>query len=197
MESELYPYRFTPSMLDVLLEADWKGMRTSGQLPVKLTNAILGYGAEYVSWLLDHGAVVTEDEVWSCVGRSPFPAETIQIVIERNGNADVFKDTRLLPLAAKRGQDDLVKVLLDAGVDPNIDIPDPVFDMEMGPCLALWEAVGSGHESTVRLLLRYGADPRVVCSLFNDNSLQLAEKQGDSRMVKVLIDGLRSCPGEL
>ena len=68
-----------------------------------------------------------------------------------------FEEQTPLSLAIGRGNEELVRVLVDAGADPNVEI---VPDYEVGSHLAY--AVEEGDVEIVRLLLEAGADPNVV-----------------------------------
>ena len=99
---------------------------------------------------------------------------------------------RLLIAAAGRGLTDIVKFLLDAGVDVNY------FDHYLWRS-CLHNAILNGHTDTVRLLLDAGADPnqrygkRPLRSWGNfgvqsRTPLHLAAMKGNAEMVKLLLD---------
>lgn len=66
-------------------------------------------------WFLDRGAQVDKDIIRRAVHGPPVNVACIEVLLHRVG-VSLFKGTRLLQSAAKRGCNDLVKILLDAGV---------------------------------------------------------------------------------
>jgi uncharacterized protein len=62
-----------------------------------------------------------------------------------------------LMVAAKRGFDDIVEVLLDAGANPNAK--DSSSSLDEGRLTALHLAAENGRASTCRILLEHAADP--------------------------------------
>ncbi len=87
-------------------------------------------------------------------------------------------DSTVLMHAAIRGETEIVKLLLDAGADPNAK------NKRNGTAL-LWAIADIG---TMRLLLDHGADPN-VSSIEGRTALYLAASQpGGSDVVKLLLD---------
>jgi len=78
---------------------------------------------------------------------------------------------RALALAAQLGQIDAVRVLLDAGEDPNRYNP-PQAHSHATP---LHQAISSGHLDMVRLLVQRGADVNIRDTLFEGTALGWAE----------------------
>lgn len=177
----------SPALLDVLYEYDWRDMRTSKLAFNRLLEWSLHTGPEELSWFLNHGAKVDKDTIRHAVHGAPVKAACIEALIHRFG-VKLFKGSRLLQSAAKRGRNDIVQVLLDAGVDVDELVSRPGFDDGESEATALYEAVYKQHEETIQLLLRYGADPeREVCEQNGLNTpLKLAEGHGYSSIVALL-----------
>jgi ankyrin repeat protein len=68
-------------------------------------------------------------------------------------SADVEARHRALSLAAQQGHAEIVRLLLDAGEDPNRYNP----ESNHAHCTPLHQAVLGGHETAVRLLVERGA----------------------------------------
>jgi len=93
---------------------------------------------------------------------------------DRNGD-------RPLDWAARYGETDIVRLLLDAGADVN------AVDAERGN-VALVNALSGGHIDTARLLLARGASP-AVASPNRGSALYWAVSSGDMALVERLIAG--------
>ena len=78
---------------------------------------------------------------------------------------------RALALAAQLGQLEAVRLLLDAGEDPNRYNP-PQAHSHATP---LHQAIAAGHLEMVRLLIQRGADPHIRDTLFDGTPLGWAE----------------------
>lgn len=83
--------------------------------------------------------------------------------------------------AARRGQSELVEVLLYAGAKLDAGT-------RIGRYTPLHIAAREGRTSVVRVLLEAGADPRVVTTNSGATPLHLAARSGDQEIVKLLID---------
>lgn len=83
------------------------------------------------------------------------PLEITKAFIDAGG--DIHHDPMPLHLAARLGRADVVKMLLDFKVDPNISVKGK-------GVTALMEASVSGHVEIVKMLLTAGADPALTDS---------------------------------
>ena len=72
---------------------------------------------------------------------------------------------------------DSIKVLLEAGGDPNQDAPN-----------LLRKAIWRGDPESLKLLLEYGADPRVVSPKKKMNMVDYARGTGDERLIDIVDD---------
>lgn len=93
-------------------------------------------------------------------------------------NKRVDDGRTLLIVAAKYGDEKMVKILLEAGADPNMALPNgktPLF-------IAAW----NGHESTVQALLQAGADPNMATPE-GETPLMRAIKDGHESIVRFLL----------
>lgn len=147
-----------PALLDVLYQYDWRDMRTSSLAFHRMLEWSLHTGPQELQWFLDHDAEVDKDLIRHAVHGAPIKVACVDLLLQRFG-VKLFKGTRLLQNAAKRGKNDLIRLLLDAGM--NVDCLDPPLTHDDGECefTALYEAVYKQHEETVKILLEYGADP--------------------------------------
>lgn len=105
-----------PALLDLLYEHDWRGMRGSKQSFNRMLEWSLHTRAEELLWFLGRGAKVDKDVIRRAVCGTPVRAACIEVLLQHFG-VDLFKGTRLLQSAAKRGCNALVKLLLEAGVE--------------------------------------------------------------------------------
>uniref|UniRef100_A0A914CMB6 Uncharacterized protein n=1 Tax=Acrobeloides nanus TaxID=290746 RepID=A0A914CMB6_9BILA len=69
----------------------------------------------------------------------------------------LFRDTRLLVLAAKEGLDNIVKYLVSKGADPNLTGSIIIGDETIYEATPLWTAAYFGHLNTVKLLVEHGS----------------------------------------
>ena len=105
--------------------------------------------------------------------------------------SDYAMRLRLLKAAAREGRSDLVSLLLDNGIDPNVRLcaaPDDDFDDDR---MALHEASISGHEDVVRVLLQRGAEINRRTVAFGRRGytpLELAVIGGHPDIVNSLLD---------
>jgi ankyrin repeat protein len=88
----------------------------------------------------------------------PLQKSRIELLSTYINNRDTGSATPLM-WAARRGDAQSLKLLLEYGADPNIT--------SSCRCTALHYAVGHGNESCIRLLLEYGASPSAVDSRGN------------------------------
>jgi hypothetical protein len=175
-----------PALLDLLYEKNWRYMKESTQSFNRMLEWSLHTGPQELAWFLDHNAKVDKDIIRRAVYGPPVKVACIEVLLQRYG-VDLFKGTRLLQSASKRGCNDLVKLLLDAGID--VDDMSCRNHHDEGECelTALYEAVYKQHEDTVSLLLRYGANPNnQVCEGGLNTPLKLAEGHDYARIVGIL-----------
>ena len=92
------PQKCTPGMFDELYRLDWNGIQTTGSLPRRWTLdfRILQYHPPQLFWLMDHGLIIDKAKIQSIALGGAFPRQstTVAAIIERHGNADVFRDKR-------------------------------------------------------------------------------------------------------
>ena len=92
----------------------------------------------------------------------------------------VYEETAL-SLAIEHGNEDVVRVLLEAGADPNVGVSP---DYDVGSHLAY--AIELGEVDIVRLLVNAGADVTVADA--DGTALQRAFDNGDASLVRILVD---------
>lgn len=105
-----------PALLDLLYEKNWRYMKESTHSFNRMLEWSLHTGYQELVWFLDHGAKIDKDIIRRAVYGAPVKVTCIEVLLHRYG-VDLFKGTRLLQSAAKRGCNDLVRLLLDAGVE--------------------------------------------------------------------------------
>ncbi|EME45147.1 hypothetical protein DOTSEDRAFT_170365 [Dothistroma septosporum NZE10] len=171
-------------------------MRSSRLAFNRMLEWSLHTGSPELTWFLEHGAQTDNETIRHAVRGSPVKAVCIELLIHRFG-IGLFHGSRLLQSAAKRGRNDVVKMLLDAGMAVDELIPRLNYDDGDRLKTALYEAVYYQHEETVRLLLAHGADPNKQVSVAGfDTPLRLAEIRGYSEIVGMLHRSLeRNVPG--
>lgn len=105
-----------PALLDLLYEYNWRGMREYTQPFNRMLEWSLHTGPEELLWFLNRGVRVDKEIIRRAVYGPPVKVACIEVLLQHFG-VDLFKGTRLLQSAAKRGCNDIVKLLLEAGVD--------------------------------------------------------------------------------
>ena len=141
---------------------------------------------EELEWFLDHGATINKHTIQRSVHASPLKAACVELLLQRYGIA-LFRGTRLLQSAAKRGRTDVVKLLLESGMDVDELIARTGHNDGECEATALYEAVYKQHGDTVELLLAFGANPeKEVCTAGANTPLKLAEAQYETEMVSTL-----------
>lgn len=109
------------------------------------------------------------------------PLAAIQRELQKNPrvvrNSFIINGT-LLAHAAGEGREDVVRLLLEMGADPN-------GRGRAGEYTPLMTAVGQGQEATAAILVEHGADPDLKGGL-GSSPRQLAEHKDHHRMLAVL-----------
>ena len=129
------------------------------------------------------------------------PLSTINLLFEHGGLADRGD---LVHYASKRRLEDTVTVLqllLEKGAPAdNIlfeDVPS-LLCVTMFHGTPLWNCCCSGDTEAVRLLLRYGANPRKKLVYLDGCPLEAAQKHGHQEVVDILLDAMeKSLPSKL
>lgn len=83
------------------------------------------------------------------------------------------------------GKDEILKLFLDSGADPNLQ-------SRPGGMTALMHAVLKGKKGMAKMLVSAGADPNIIDKtkpMLKDPILRDAVREGDTEMVKILLDG--------
>jgi ankyrin repeat protein len=96
--------------------------------------------------------------------------------------ADAEGRHRALALAAQHGHADIVRLLLDAGEDPNRYNPDG----NHSHSTPLHQAVCAGHEAVVRLLVERGARLDIQDTIYHGTPLGWAAYCGKTEIEKYL-----------
>lgn len=97
-------------------------------------------------------------------------------------NAEGAERHRALALAAQHGHVEIVRLLLDAGEDPDRYNPEG----NHGHSTPLHQAVWAGHEAVVRLLVERGARLDIPDTGFHSTALGWAEYGGQTRIAEYL-----------
>ena len=129
---------------------------------------------------------IEEEETWLCVASNMGNIDEVRSLL-RYGLVDVnyvgwIHDRTALHEASQGGHNNVVKVLLDQGADPNIQA-----DKEYGKTPLHMAAVGN-HKEVVKTLLDKGADPNKEDE-GKETPLHFASYKGFNGVVKLLLDG--------
>ncbi|NXI95725.1 ASB3 protein, partial [Psophia crepitans] len=95
-------------------------------------------------------------------------------------NSKTFEGMCALHLSARHGSLESVRVLLEAGADPN--------EVTTEATTALFLAVENGHTDVVKFLLQHGANVKGPHSWSGWNSLHQASFQGYTEIMKILLE---------
>ena len=152
-----------------------------------LLEAALKGDYEGVELALDEGANI---ECCDYTNRTALTLSTFKghyavarLLLERGANTEaLLRDqtyTRtVIVVAAYYGQDRIIELLLEFGVDIN-----------SGHGRAVYEAVSEGHESTVHLLIAHGVDINMHrSSKDKESALHAAARSGNAKLAQLLLD---------
>jgi hypothetical protein len=154
-------------LIDLLCGA---GADSNGAKP-----AALGHGEfDAVEALLRHGAKM-DLPTMAGLGRSTEAGRLFA------ASSDVERH-RAVALAAQYGRTDILQMLLDAGEDPNRFNPVGMHSHST----PLHQAAFHGHETTVRLLLQYGAALEVRDIIYHTTPLEWARHAGQEAIAELL-----------
>jgi len=120
--------------------------------------------------------------------------ETVIVQAARNGQFEIFgilepyadsldkvQYQMALGVAAENGHEDIVKLLLDRGVDA--DYLDPTSETENTP---LFNAADKGHKGVVRILLDHGVSVKTL-NFWNESALFAACRSNERTIAQLLI----------
>jgi ankyrin repeat protein len=153
-----------------------EGRGSKWQSPVS-TALVFGF-VETARALAERGASIDDVIVAAGLGLS---AET-EALVARSSRDDLQK---ALALAAQHGHEDVVRVLLDAGADPDRYNPDE-FHSHATP---LHHAALGGHEGVVRLLIERGARLDPVDTIYDSTPAGWARHGGHEELGRLLDPG--------
>ncbi|KJY01442.1 hypothetical protein TI39_contig291g00009 [Zymoseptoria brevis] len=146
--------RRTAPLLDVLYNHDWRSIRNSATEFQRATEWALHTHAEELDWFLAHGGIVNQEILARTMGcETKIVADCVALLLARFG-VGMFRGTGVLHMAARRGQAEVVRMLIEAGVHV-----DEVVQLERyrEGSMALGEAARGGHVEIARMLVAYGA----------------------------------------
>ena len=148
---------------------------------------------DVVRWLLERGADVS---LHSGIFHTPLKAASLvghtnvvralldyaALTADRE-SGDSIRSTKMmsaLEVASSFGRDEVVRLLLERGADP--DTSSPLFGS------VLHQAASTGHAKVVKELLRAGANANARNDLFKTTPLQVAANAGNEATIKLLMD---------
>jgi uncharacterized protein len=108
-------------------------------------------------------------------------AHNVEVFLKRGADLKTLADANVVGVAAQAGHTEVVRVLLDAGIDVNLQAS------TVGAS-ALIHAAHAGHVQTAQFLLERGADPQLMTHGGDFNALMLAAMEGHSAVVRVLLE---------
>ncbi|MHC4620631.1 MAG: ankyrin repeat domain-containing protein [Planctomycetota bacterium] len=101
--------------------------------------------------------------------------------VKANVNVEQTNGTTALMVAAQNGHMEIVKALLEAKADVNIQ-------RKTDGVTALWMAAQNGHVEVVKLLLESKADVNVKDKTYGATALMMAAQKGHTDIVKLLLE---------
>ena len=101
----------------------------------------------------------------------------VELVLESGADGDLKAKANAVVTASRKGDVDIVQLLLDRGIAVNYD----VYTTQVSH--ALCAAAEAGHEKLVGLLLEQGADPNIQGQILHDAALK-----GYKKIIQLLID---------
>jgi ankyrin repeat protein len=149
--------------------------RGSGRWASPLMTA-LGFGyRDTAETLVRRGAAVSTLAAAAGLGR-------FEDAVKLLPGADGEDRHRALALAAQHGHAEIVRMLLDAGEDPNRYNPKGFH----GHSTPLHQAALAGHDAVVRLLVERGARPDIADTVYGGTPLDWAEYGGRGEIAEYL-----------
>ncbi|MEZ6060565.1 MAG: ankyrin repeat domain-containing protein [Planctomycetaceae bacterium] len=134
---------------------------------------ISGFLPAYQSWLADRAT----ETLLRCCRSGDVQAAQSALADGADCNAADKQGQRAISVAIESGHEQVVELLLDAGVDP----------LGSGTNGPLFTAVSSGQPSCVGLLVQYGADPNSAGNR-GVPPLEVAIRKGDVQSAEALIE---------
>ncbi|KAK7451689.1 hypothetical protein VKT23_012367 [Stygiomarasmius scandens] len=177
-------------VFQAMIDSGWNINQSAGHTGDALSHAVAADKTKLAKWLLDHGANPNENyrsETWTCLDLGVIHAspQTVDLILEHGANK---QNTNSLILASFYGRIDMIKLLLDHGVDID-EIPDNDLthdsEREKGLGNALHIGAREGREDVVRCLLRRGANKAIMDSLHR-TATDLAKMNGHNAVVELL-----------
>ncbi len=151
------------------------GPRGSGNWASPVNTALVFGFVDAAEALVRRGARVDQIETAAGLGR----ADDVRRMLSSSGS---LSRHRALALASQLGREDAVRVLLDAGEDPNRFNPDGMH----AHATPLHQAALGGHEAVVRLLVERGARLDIKDQIFQGTPLGWAEYGGQAAIAGYL-----------
>lgn len=182
--------RFDQSSVDSTLELVSSGRVTrecGAQIP--LISLLCGHGADpnaalpsalvHGEWSAVHALIARGAQVDLAAAAATGRSEDVQAALP---TADAALRHRALALAAQHGHADVVRILLDAGEDPNRYNPEGTHSHST----PLHQAALAGHADVVRLLVERGARIDIKDIHYDGTPVQWASHAGHVEIVRYL-----------
>ncbi len=181
------------TLLDVLYSADWQEIRTSpSALDSRALNSLF-HDATELTWFLQHGANIDASSIRKIAWKPTIsPSALATLIAWRNGDTSILAKSGIIQKASEHNKAEPLKVLLDAGMDPNEELAALPMDRGESPTLPLRDALLGGAKDTIRLLLARGADVTLVGHDNGEKAVQMAREGGDEEIVSLLEQHLQA-----